>query len=53
MPFKDGLELAAGIDGARFVALESRNHMLLPGEPAWDEFAGELTRFVAGCTDRR
>ena len=53
MPFKDGLELAGGIAGARFVALESRNHMLLPGEPAWDRFAGELTRFVAGCADRR
>ena len=33
VPFKDGLELAAGIAGARFVALESCNHMSCPASP--------------------
>ena len=43
VPFSQGEELAAGIPGAAFVPLESRDHILLEGEPAWTMFA-EMTR---------
>lgn len=32
-PFEVGRELAAGIPGARFLALQGKNHMLLPQDP--------------------
>lgn len=35
IPFSEGRKLAAGIAGAEFVTLESRNHLLLEDEPAW------------------
>jgi class 3 adenylate cyclase/pimeloyl-ACP methyl ester carboxylesterase len=35
VPFEEGRLLAAGIRGARFVALEGRNHLILEDEPAW------------------
>jgi pimeloyl-ACP methyl ester carboxylesterase/DNA-binding winged helix-turn-helix (wHTH) protein len=35
VPFDEGRLLAAGIPGARFVPLPSRNHLLLDSEPAW------------------
>ena len=47
VPMKDGLELAGGIAGARFVPLESRNHMVLPTEPAWARFSSEVEAFLA------
>ena len=46
VPFEEGVKLAAAIPGARFCPLESRNHVLLPTEPAWQVFLGELDRFV-------
>ena len=46
IPIKDGIELAAGIKGARFVALESSNHLLLEQEPAWHRFGLELDEFM-------
>lgn len=45
--FAHGRALAAGIPGARLVALSSRNHILLQGEPAWDVFVREVTEFLA------
>jgi pimeloyl-ACP methyl ester carboxylesterase len=47
VPMKDGLELASGIAGARFVPLESRNHVVLPTEPAWARFSQEIETFLA------
>ncbi len=47
VPMKDGLELASGIVGARFVPLESGNHVLIPGEPAWQRFVAEVEAFLA------
>ena len=47
IPFDEGRTLAAGIPGAKFVALESRNHMLLEGEPAWQKFLDETEAFLA------
>jgi pimeloyl-ACP methyl ester carboxylesterase len=45
VPIKDGIELAAGIRGARFVELDSKNHLLLETEPAWNRFDRELDDF--------
>jgi pimeloyl-ACP methyl ester carboxylesterase/DNA-binding winged helix-turn-helix (wHTH) protein len=45
-PFEEGRRLAAGIPGARFVALEGRNHALLQGDPGWDRFLDELRSFL-------
>ena len=46
IPFSQGRDLAAGIPNARFVALESRNHILVENEPAWARFRGVLTEFL-------
>jgi pimeloyl-ACP methyl ester carboxylesterase len=46
VPFEAGKEFAAGIRGARFVPLESRNHILLEHEPAFARFLDEVRRFV-------
>ena len=48
VPFALGRGLAADIPGARFVALESDNHLLLENEPAWPKFVTEVRRFLAG-----
>jgi len=44
---KDGIELASGICGARFVPVESANHVWLADEPAWQPFSRELETFLA------
>jgi len=46
VPFDEGCKLAAVIPGARFVPLESKNHVLLPNEPAWTVFQDELAAFL-------
>jgi pimeloyl-ACP methyl ester carboxylesterase len=46
IPFQLGRQLAASISGARFVPLESKNHILLENEPAWQQFIAEIHRFV-------
>jgi len=46
VPLEEGRLLAAGITGARFVELESRNHVLLEHEPAWSRFREETLRFL-------
>jgi pimeloyl-ACP methyl ester carboxylesterase/AraC-like DNA-binding protein len=48
VPFSQGEELAAGIPGAQFVPLESRNHILLANEPAWPIFADGIRAFLGG-----
>lgn len=45
--FEVGRQLAALIPGARFVSLESRNHVLLEHEPAWARFVEEVRAFLA------
>jgi len=39
--------LASEIPGARLVALDSENHIVLEAEPAWPVFLHELTDFLA------
>jgi pimeloyl-ACP methyl ester carboxylesterase/DNA-binding CsgD family transcriptional regulator len=46
VPFEQGCKLAAQIPGAHFVPLESKNHVLLPAEPAWAVFHAELVAFL-------
>jgi pimeloyl-ACP methyl ester carboxylesterase len=47
VPLEQGRLLAASIPNARFVTLESDNHILLEGEPAWAKFIGEIESFLA------
>jgi len=47
IPFEIGRQLAALIPGARFVSLDSRNHVLLEHEPAWAHFVAEVRAFLA------
>ena len=44
--FEHGLTLARSIPQARFVALESKNHLILSHEPAWDRFIEEVCGFL-------
>jgi len=46
VPFEEGRALAGLIPGARFVPLDSRNHILLEQEPAWKHFIAELDAFL-------
>jgi len=46
VPFAEGRLLATLIPGARFVPLESRNHILLEREPAWRDFIDALNGFL-------
>ena len=45
-PFDEGRRLAAGIPGARFVALGGRNHLILESDPAWSRFVEEIEQFL-------
>ena len=45
--FAHSRTLAAGIRGARLVALPSDNHIVLADEPAWPVFLREVTQFLA------
>jgi DNA-binding winged helix-turn-helix (wHTH) protein/pimeloyl-ACP methyl ester carboxylesterase len=46
-PFSEGMFIAGGIPGARFVALEGRNHLILESDPGWPKFRDEVDRFLA------
>lgn len=46
-PFAQGQLLGDLIPGARFVALEGSNHILLEDEPAWPVFLTEVESFLA------
>jgi class 3 adenylate cyclase/pimeloyl-ACP methyl ester carboxylesterase len=46
IPFESGRRMAAGIPGARFVPLESQNHVILPSEPAFARFLEEVRSFL-------
>lgn len=45
--FENGRELATAIAGARLLALDSSNHIVLADEPAWPVLLRELTGFLA------
>jgi pimeloyl-ACP methyl ester carboxylesterase/DNA-binding winged helix-turn-helix (wHTH) protein len=46
VPFELGRRMAAGIPGARFVALEGRNHVILESDPCRGRFLDELSTFI-------
>jgi pimeloyl-ACP methyl ester carboxylesterase/tRNA A-37 threonylcarbamoyl transferase component Bud32 len=46
VPFAEGERLARLIPGARFVSLESRNHLLLGHEPAFPKFIEAIEEFL-------
>jgi len=45
-PLEEGRRMAAGIPGARFVALEGRNHLILESDPSWGRFVEEIRGFL-------
>jgi pimeloyl-ACP methyl ester carboxylesterase len=47
VPFEEGRALATGIPGARFVPLESRNHLFAEDEPAFARMLEEMRSFLA------
>lgn len=48
VPFEEGRRLAESMPNARFVALESENHVPMPDEPAWPVFVREIEDFLGG-----
>ncbi len=48
VPYTQGRAIAAAIPGAKFVTLETENHVPLPGDPAWEKLVGEILGFVNG-----
>ena len=46
VPVEWGRELAAGIPGARFIALPGKNHIMLEGDPGMPRFYEEIENFV-------
>lgn len=47
VPFESGRGLAARIPGARFIAIESQNHILLEQEAGWARFLNAAKEFLA------
>ncbi len=47
VPFEEGRRIATLIPNAKFVSLESENHVPLPGEPAWQKFIAEIEAFLS------
>jgi pimeloyl-ACP methyl ester carboxylesterase len=46
-PFEEGRRMAAAIPGARFVEIDSDNHVVLEGEREWPRLVAEIERFLA------
>ena len=51
VPFSHGLELASSIPNAQFVPLNTRNHMILEDEPAWEQFVQAVYSFLSDPDD--
>ena len=52
VPIAEGRFLAAGIPGAQFVELDSKNHILLESEPAWARFSEAVLEFMGLAAPR-
>lgn len=48
-PVSEARRLAAGLPHAQVRFLDTRNHVPLPGDPAWEELVRLTTEFVAGA----
>lgn len=53
VPHEEGRLLAGMIPGARFVTLESINHMLPADDPAWPEFIAQIRAFLPSAAPSR
>lgn len=53
VPFEEGRRLAGLLRNARFVPLESDNHVLLDSEPAWSVFLSEVRSFLRPSADQQ
>jgi len=53
VPFSEGRLLASGIAQARFVPLDSRNHLMLEREPAWRRWTEEVAQFMGAPSEPR
>lgn len=51
VPFSEGQRLAGEIPGARFVELDSRNHVLQADEAAWEDFKQAVLEFTGVATE--
>ncbi|HXS41834.1 MAG TPA: alpha/beta fold hydrolase [Stellaceae bacterium] len=49
IPFEEGRKVAGLIPDARFVPLDSRDHILVASEPAWRLLAAALEEFLPGA----
>jgi len=47
VPYQRGLELAQGIPNARFITLESNNHLILEHEPEFPRFMTAIRAFLS------
>lgn len=47
VPLDQGRLIAGSIPGARFVSLDSENHVPLPGEPPWSRLLDEIDAFLS------
>jgi pimeloyl-ACP methyl ester carboxylesterase len=47
VPFEAGRGIAARIPGARFMAIDSANHLLMEEEPGWAKFLAAAKEFLA------
>ena len=47
VPFDEGRRVAASIPNAKFVSLETENHIPIPGEPAWTTLLESLETFLS------
>jgi pimeloyl-ACP methyl ester carboxylesterase len=45
-PIEQGRQIAARIPGAKFVILDSENHVPVPGDPAWEVLLSEIEAFA-------
>jgi DNA-binding CsgD family transcriptional regulator len=51
VPYEEGRRLATLLPNARFVTLESDNHVLQESEPAWEAFVSEVRAFLGSGGD--
>lgn len=47
VPFLSGRELAAGIEGAEFMMLDTSNHMIPAGDPVWQRCSNAIEEFLS------
>lgn len=48
VPYDEGRKIAAAIAGAKFVTIESENHIPQHTEPEWPRFVAEISGFLRG-----